>query len=179
MVGKFNFQQMNNLLHRKTKLSKGISVIEILVVLVIIGIITGLMLPRFQDGNSENSFKRDTSFFVENIGKAQAMATSSNSRSCANSVNEKLNRIELEIMDASQYRIVPYCESTVVSAPTPNPLYIMPFKTQATEMTPGGLFASFFPDGTVTSGVVVTFSGTQSCNISISTTGVVTNTCPQ
>ncbi len=137
------------------------------------------MLPRFQDSNSENSFKKDTTFFVENIGKAQAMATSSNSRSCDDSVNEKLNRIELIINNSTQYQIVPYCESTVVVAPTPNPIYIMSFTTQASELTPAGRFATFSPDGTVIPGNTVTFSGSQLCEMSITTTGVVTNTCPQ
>ncbi len=162
----------------------GISVIEILVVLIIIGIITGLMLPRFQDRNSENSFKRDTSFFVENIGKAQAMATSSNSRSCdgidADGNIENLTRVEIILANDTQYQIVPYCESVTNPAPTPNPTYIMSFTTQASELSPTGrLFASFSTDGTVTPGSTVSFNGTQSCEISISTTGVVTNTCPQ
>lgn len=170
---------MNNLPHGKNEFRLGISVIEILVVLVIIGTITGLMLPRFQDSNSENSLKRDTSFFVENIGKAQAMATSSNSRSCADTVDETLNRIELVINNSSQYQIIPYCESTVIAAPTPNPIYIMSFTTQASELAPAGLFATFSPDGTVIPGATVTFSGSQSCDISISSTGVVINTCPQ
>ena len=163
-------------------LSKGISVIEILVVLVIIGIITGLMLPRFQDRNSENSFIRDSSFFVENIGKAQAMATSSNSRSCANTVNETLDRIELVVTSTNEYQIIPYCilnTNPLGITPTPNPNYIMTFTTQSSELKNTGLFATFLSDGTVIPGSSASIGGTQSCEISISATGVVTNNCPQ
>lgn len=165
--------------------TKGISVIEILVVLVIIGIITGLALPRFQDRNTANEFKKDTALFVENVGKAQALAASGNSQSCAVTVNEKLDHVDLKLLNSTTYQIIPICIITsvpTINTPTPNPSYVMTYTMQFSELsctTMPCVVASFFPDSTVTPGETVTFTGAQTCTISVSSTGLITNTCPQ
>lgn len=171
---------MNN-----THRAKGISVIEILIVLVIIGIITGLTLPRFLGQNTEGNFNKDTSLFVENIGKAQSMATSSNSKSCADTADERLHYVALTLLDSTTYQIIPICENTSTpkaDTPTPNRSYLMTFTTQFSELSCASMpcvVASFFPSGVVTPGETVTFTGTQTCTMSVSSTGVITNTCPQ
>lgn len=170
---------------------KGMSIIEIVVVLSIIGLVTGLMLPRFSDSNTQNVFKKDVALFVENVGKAQSMATASNSRSCAYTdaldVAERLDHVKLIVIDANHYRIVPFCKYPPASDPTltPNPSYFLNQSTQNSNIVPSGcaadcIFASFYPDGTVVPGYGVSFqSGSQTpCNISISSTGLVTNSCP-
>ncbi|MBP6994174.1 hypothetical protein KBB12_02945, partial [Candidatus Woesebacteria bacterium] len=60
--------------------------------------------------------------------------------------------------------------------------YLMTFTTQFSELSCASMpcvVASFFPSGVVTPGETVTFTGTQTCTMSVSSTGVITNTCPQ
>jgi len=174
-------------------LSTGLSIVEIMIVLSIVGLVTGLMLPRFQESTTQNVFKKDVAFFVENIGKAQSMATASNSRSCAYTdgadITERLDHVKLIVVDANHYRIVPFCkyppDSPSDPTLTPNPSFFLNQSNQSSNVVPNGcvancVFASFYTDGSVIPGYDVSFqSGSQTpCNISISSTGLVTNSCP-
>lgn len=160
--------------------TEGFSIIEVLVVLIVIGIITAVVIPRFLDSDTNNSFRKDVTYFMENAGRAQSLALSSNSRSCANTADERLERVDIERINDTEYQLVPYCEvvSTGASAGTPDPVHSMLFTIEHSTLTSCPTVASFFPDGTVTVVCDANFQrGSESCAVTISQTGVISNTC--
>jgi prepilin-type N-terminal cleavage/methylation domain-containing protein len=163
-------------------LEKGLSVIEILVVLVIMGIITAIALPRFQDRNSEGGYKKDITYFIENVSRVQASVNADNSRVCDG--DEKLGRIDIVRQGTSSYQIITYCALLSGTGNTPTPATPTMFKLDSSEFddASGTTFVSLFADGTTTpgpGGFIFTHSD-QSCTITISETGVITSsdTCP-
>lgn len=164
------------------KFSHGLSVIEILVVLAIMGIITAIALPRFQDRNSEGEYKKDITYFIENVSRAQASVNAANSRVCDG--DEKLGRIDIVRQGTNSYQIITYCALLGGTGNTPTPAASTVFKLGSAKFddASGTTFVSLIADGTTTPGprgFIFTHSG-QTCTITISSTGVITSsdTCP-
>ena len=164
------------------KFSHGLSVIEILVVLAIMGIITAIALPRFQDRNSEGEYKKDITYFIENVSRAQASVNAANSRVCDG--DEKLGRIDIVRQGTNSYQIITYCALLGGTGNTPTPAASTVFKLGSAKFddASGTTFVSLFADGTTIpgSGGFIFKHSDQSCTIAISETGVITSsdTCP-
>jgi prepilin-type N-terminal cleavage/methylation domain-containing protein len=164
-----------------SKSSQGLSVIEILVVLAIMGIITAIALPRFQDRNSESGYKKDIAYFIENVGRAQASVQAANSRDCGDT--EKLDHIDIVRSGISHYQAISYCGlGSPGNTPTPVPSKIIALESSQFDAGSALTFASLYSDGTTTPGPqgFIFVHGAQSCTITISETGVITNSdsCP-
>jgi len=170
--------------------SQGLSVIEILVVLALIGVFLAVALPRFQIHNTEAQFQADISTFLATVSRAQSMAAASNSRSCAQTPNERLSRIDISMIADNTYQVVPVCADITLEpsdpTPTPNAKFITSHSPMASVVQFTGcddiasecVFASFFPNGNVEVLRSVEFRrGAQVCIIDLSSTGVVTNSC--
>ncbi len=158
--------------------TNGLSIIELLIVITIIILFMVIGIPRFQELNTESSFKKDVTYFIENIGRARALVESTNSRRC--DPGKKLERIEIVRADSSGYTMDSYCESIPeVVERIPFSLLSSQFDTDFSDE----IFTILRTDGTVspsTKGFMFT-RGNLRCNVLISNMGIMRtqgDTCP-
>lgn len=159
------------------------SVIEILIVIVIVGVLIALTIPRFQENTADRSYKKDIEYFIENIGRAQSMAQASNSRSCL--VTEKLSYVSVERINTTQYRIMMKCVP-VDTGSVRSPILFATFSlTDAvfSSCVSDCTLGDFYANGDVTNihSPVRLSKGSIFCDVSISSNGVINTTggtCP-
>lgn len=159
------------------KNTDGISLIEILVVITIIVLFMSIGVTRFQVLNTESGFRKDVTYFVENIGRARALIDATNSARC--NTGDKLNSIEIVRTNTSGYVMQSYCENMV------DPVESISYSLLNSAFDPNsdGTFVTLYTDGSIEpSADGFTFvRGNMTCNITLSAAGVVQSSgtdCP-